>query len=227
MNSLEQLARLLPGTTAAAALTQYVVDNEVGHDEDGNPIQITVSGTHSGRPTHSAVAEIAGALAGLNQAQEQLIWCKYLGDGQSCAKGLRAYRAQLYRDKRLRDWIFMAELPAIEKLEDKMQLIIDHRTSASAILSSCAYTDITGSFQCGVCHGAGFFEAPQGEITCAACGGKGHEGRKTTAQMRADKLHMSLRSYHTKFHKPYIDYYWKPLIEIETAAIMHITNQLK
>lgn len=221
MNSIEALARMLPNSQNTERLIQYA------YDVEDSGIAPTALGNETSRPNPVIVAELAGALAGLNQAQEQLIWCKYLGDNASCAKGLQAYRAQLQKDKALRGWIFMAELPAIEKLEDKILRIIDHRASASAILSSCAYTDMVGSFQCDTCNGAGEFELPDGDkIQCTKCHGKGHQGRMTTARMRADKLHMSLRSYHRKFHQPYVQFYWSPLKAIETAAIKHIASRL-
>lgn len=220
MNAVEQLARLLPPSVATEKLEQYSIQIE---QSDLPP---TVQGSEKRKAQTLQISELSGALAGLTQEQEQLIWCKYLIDPASCRKGMIAYRNFLYKDKELLDWVFAREhIGAEQRLSDQVQNLIDLRTSVSAVLSSTAYEDIVGSHVCLTCKGVGGFEVKGGTIKCEECKGKGHLGNRSTAQLRADKLHISLSGYYRKYHKPFERLYWQPLIKIETQAIMHITER--
>lgn len=224
MNALESLARLLPRSPDVQKLLDQQIEAQA---RDGSALPTVLGGDYNGRRNPNQTAELSTVLAGLPPEQEQLIWCKYLSDGQACRKGLNSYRAQLYKEQRLLDWVFIRGQveDLTEKLSQRHQREIDMRTSVSAVLSGSAYTDMISSFRCDVCSGVGATRIGSADIKCEECSGRGHCGTRTTAQMRADKLHCSLSSYYRKYHPAFEELFWSTLMEIETRAIMHVQEQ--
>jgi phage FluMu protein Com len=213
---------MLPASIDAQKLLDQQIDAEINSE-----LAPTVLGRdYKGRRKPYQVAELATILSGLQPEQEQLIWCKYLSDSASCRKGLNSYRAIIYKDRDLISWVYAhRECNPTEKLTEKCQRLIDTRTSVSAILSGSAYTDMISSFRCDVCNGVGATVVGGLEIKCDECRGQGHCGTRTSAQMRADKLHCSLSTYYRQYHKVFENHFWQRLVEIETRAIMHVQEQ--
>ncbi len=164
--------------------------------------------------------ELATLMSGLSPAEENLIWCKYLSEVKLCQRGLQSYRAELYSNKEIMNWVWAADVTS----KKKRNQTIDTRTSASVVLSSCAYNDMIGSFMCTTCKGVGHFQIANGELECEDCGGKGKTGNQSSAQDRANKLHVSLSTYWRVWHPPFEEYYWSTITRLEISASQKIAD---
>ena len=128
-------------------------------------------------------AEYATLLSGLSPAEENLVWCKYLSETKMCQRRLQSYRAELYSDKEIMNWVWATDITS----KKKRTAAIDTRTSASIVLSSCAYNDMIGSFFCEICREACEFNNGDVTITSAGCDGKGKTCLLYTSPSPRDK----------------------------------------
>lgn len=181
--------------------------------------------THSTVPSTMRAQDFAAYLVGLTRVQEDLIFCKYLQENQSCKKGIKSYRAYLYRQAEFMEWVKNQSSP--NRLSHEYADIVMERTSTSPVLQLLAYEEVVGSNRCPTCLGAGRWNAPESGVApfnCVECNGKGVIKESLSAQIRADRLHCSLSTYWRKWHEPYEAYYLKPLIRQETQALMTVSS---
>lgn len=198
-------------TVIGAAINASSINTETAHDPSST----------SGRLLSSQ--DYATYLSGLTKVQEDLIYCKYFSEIDHCRKGLKSYRAYLYRSKEFMQWVKYADNP--DRLSAEYAETVMDRTSNSPILQQMAWEEMIAANRCPTCLGAGRWDTPESGIEafdCEECKGKGVVSPSLSAQYKADRLHVSVSTYWRKWDKPFHYWFKKPLITQETEGLLRV-----
>ena len=193
-----------------SSITPNTIDPETAHNPKSSVKQTMLK------------ADFSAYLSGLSKAQEYLFYCKYLGDDGSCKKGLKSFRAHLYRNNDFMCWVRFCTCP--DRMSENYHDVVNYRTSLSPTLSWLAYKEVCSTEVCDTCMGAAKFEGRDEVIACQDCDGTGHITKKMNAQQRADYLHVGLSIYWKVIHQTFYNLYLKPLTELETKMLIKIND---